>query len=600
MKTPKILALGLFAAIFANVLGNQFFPSSSSFSSDEANWTNLNSTDEAPARQKKIKVALILDTSNSMDGLIDQAKSQLWNIVNELAKSKVDNYSPELQIALYQYGNSQLAAANGFIRQETPFTTDLDLLSEKLFSLKTQGGAEYCGQSIQNALNDLNWETNSQDYKVIFIAGNEPFNQGPIAPFKALSNAKSKDVFVNAIYCGDRKEGNQIGWDNPKQQGIGEFLSINSNEITKYIATPYDQEIADLNQKLNETYAYYGAKGEMAFQNMNAQDNNAAFFGKENMVNRALMKNGRFYNNQNASWDLVDKLNTDPNFKVSSLKKEELPQEMQNMSENEKQAYITTKQKQRAAINAEISKLGALRNQYLSQSNVKTSDKASLENAMLRTIHQQAEQKGFSFPENEIDMNPETTFVPALTNFDYFMEVAAEVKEVRKDRLVNFNEWLAMAKESNTIILDARGQKHYDAMHIKGAIHLDFAAFNAYDLARLIPDPSTRILLYCNNNIDTDNKAGFIGLPNESIKLEIQRNLVSKVPVSRMQGNSGILKLPKDSYQNAEVDPNRSMALNIPTFINLFAYGYKNVYELSELVKPNDPRLILEGTSIDQ
>ena len=90
-----------------------------------------------------IKLALLLDTSNSMDGLIDQAKSQLWNIVNELAKAKCDNTVPELQIALYEYGNDNLPMREGYIRQVTELTNDLDQISDDLFKLTTNGGSEY-------------------------------------------------------------------------------------------------------------------------------------------------------------------------------------------------------------------------------------------------------------------------------------------------------------------------------------------------------------------------------------------------------------------------------------------------------------------------
>jgi len=78
---------------------------------------------------KKIKLALLLDTSNSMDGLINQAKSQLWTIVNELAAAKCDEAKPEVQIALYEYGNDRLPASEGYIRLVTPLTNDLDKIS---------------------------------------------------------------------------------------------------------------------------------------------------------------------------------------------------------------------------------------------------------------------------------------------------------------------------------------------------------------------------------------------------------------------------------------------------------------------------------------
>ena len=111
----------------------------------------------APADRPLIQLALLLDTSNSMDGLIDQARSQLWTVVNHLARTKKDGQTPRLEVALYEYGNQGLKPQDGFIRQVLPFTDDLDSVSEKLFALRTNGGDEFCGQVIQTAVNDLKW-----------------------------------------------------------------------------------------------------------------------------------------------------------------------------------------------------------------------------------------------------------------------------------------------------------------------------------------------------------------------------------------------------------------------------------------------------------
>ena len=94
-----------------------------------------------PSDYKLVQLALLLDTSNSMDGLISQAKSQLWRIVNEMSRMHKRGEHIRLQVALYEYGNNSLSPASGYIRQVTPFTEDLDLLSEALFSLTTNGGS---------------------------------------------------------------------------------------------------------------------------------------------------------------------------------------------------------------------------------------------------------------------------------------------------------------------------------------------------------------------------------------------------------------------------------------------------------------------------
>jgi hypothetical protein len=135
--------------------------------------------DPAPARDK-VQIALILDTSSSMDGLIDQARSQLWKVVNTFVDARRDGAAPYVEVSLYEYGNNALGVDNNYIRQVQPLTRDLDELSKKLFALSTNGGEEYCGAVIKRALADLTWDPSEKTYKAIFIAGNEGFTQGGV------------------------------------------------------------------------------------------------------------------------------------------------------------------------------------------------------------------------------------------------------------------------------------------------------------------------------------------------------------------------------------------------------------------------------------
>src|SRR5262245_58669484 len=91
-----------------------------------------------PVQNKPIvQIAILLDTNNSMDGLIGQAKTQLWKIVNEFATARRDGVRPEIQVALYHYGTPSLGVETGYIKQLVPLTTDLDKVSDELFKLRT-------------------------------------------------------------------------------------------------------------------------------------------------------------------------------------------------------------------------------------------------------------------------------------------------------------------------------------------------------------------------------------------------------------------------------------------------------------------------------
>jgi len=209
---------------------------------------------ENPSNEKTnkqtIKVALLLDTSNSMDGLINQAKAQLWEIVNELSYAKYGIEKPNLEIALYEYGNSNLSSREGYIKQVLQFSNDLDEISEKLFSLTTDGGNEFCGQVIKTSLDELSWGKNKNDLRIIFIAGNEPFTQGKINYKDAISDAKEKNVIINTIFCGNYSNGISGMWQDGAKLGGGDYMTINQDKKVVHIVTPYDDEIIILNKKL--------------------------------------------------------------------------------------------------------------------------------------------------------------------------------------------------------------------------------------------------------------------------------------------------------------------------------------------------------------
>jgi len=228
-----------------------------------------------------VQLAILLDTSNSMDGLIDQAKNQLWKIVNEMARSKRDGKNIALNVALYEYGNDGLSADEGYVRLVVPLTNDLDKISEELFKLKTNGGSEYCGTVIAEAVKDLKWTKNNDEYKVIFIAGNEPFDQGNIDYRNSCRDAISKGIIINTIYCGSYDEGLQTSWKDGADLADGKYININQDQEIVHIETPFDEELVQLGQKLNDTYIAYGYEGDELKQRQEEQDMNAGTLAPE-------------------------------------------------------------------------------------------------------------------------------------------------------------------------------------------------------------------------------------------------------------------------------------------------------------------------------
>ncbi len=340
-----------------------------------------------------VKIALLLDTSNSMDGLINQAKAQLWDIVNQFSYAKCGNgHRPNLQIALYQYGNDGLSSREGYIQQVIGFSSDLDEISEKLFSLSTNGGEEYCGEVIQTSLRQLDWGKNPDNLKMIFIAGNEPFTQGKLNYRDAVTNAREKEIIVNTIFCGNYQQGINTDWKKGATLTGGEYMAIDHNKQIVHIDTPYDDVIIKLNSKLNSTYISYGAMGSAKLELQSQQDNNAMELEEAVAVKRAVSKSSGMY--KNSSWDLID-ASEDDEFNVSAIKKEELPKALRNKSKAELNSFINEKKAERTRIQKEIQQQNAKREIYISKH--AQQEKGELESAMLNAIKRQAASKKFKW-----------------------------------------------------------------------------------------------------------------------------------------------------------------------------------------------------------
>lgn len=340
----------------------------------------------------RVKVAILLDTSNSMDGLIGQAKNQLWKIVNELSKAEVGGKTPRLEVALYEYGNDGLAQKDHYVRRVLHFTGDLDRVSEALFSLKTNGGSEYCGAVIQSSLKELEWSKNSQDMQAIFIAGNEPFNQGSVDYREACAAARQKGVLVNTIFCGNRQEGSRSYWEEGAKLSAGRFLVIDQDQKVADIPTPYDDELQKLGKDINKTYVQYGPSGGLGAQRQKAADEAAASEAPSVAVNRAATKGTSNYSN--GEWDLVDARKEGVD--VDKIKEEQLPPELKALKPEQRVAYLEKKRQERERIQKRMQELSKQRDAYIAK-NQKQEGPDSLDKAMLRAIREQATERGYKF-----------------------------------------------------------------------------------------------------------------------------------------------------------------------------------------------------------
>jgi hypothetical protein len=346
--------------------------------------------------EELIQTAILLDTSSSMDGLIDQARTQLWKIVNELATARRNGVSPTLEVALYEYGNDGIPADAGYIRRVLPLTRDLDKVSEALFALTTNGGSEYCGAVIQRASRELAWSPSADALKLVFIAGNEEFTQGAVDYRVSCREAVAKGIIVNTIFCGPVEEGKRTFWLAGAELADGRYFSIDQDAAVAYVKAPQDDEILRLNNELNKTYLAYGREGVAGKERQTAQDANAAASGAGTMVERSIAKSKSQYSNE--GWDLVDAYNAGK-ADLKAMAPETLPPELRGKTAEEQRAIIAAKTGERMEIQNKINALEKERQAYLDKEKKNKSGQATLDAAIVSSIREQAGKKNYAFAE---------------------------------------------------------------------------------------------------------------------------------------------------------------------------------------------------------
>ena len=351
---------------------------------------------DAPMASKPIDLVLCLDTSNSMDGLINSAKAKLWDVVNELARLKP---TPNLRVALYSYGNDNYPANIGWVRKDVDLTTDLDDVYKALNALKTRGGTEYVARVTKAAIEDLKWSKEEGALKIIFVCGNEPVDQDKQIHLKDVAvQAKRAGVIVNTIYCGPGNHAETPGWKAFAEDCAGSYLNIDQDKAKTQIAikTEFDDEIIRLSGELNKTYVCYGKEGQERANNQHAQDRNAAAAAPEAAVARSVSKAGALY--KNSTWDLVDCLK-EKDFDLAKIKDEDLPEELRKLTPALRLEFLKKKAEERAALQKKVEELSASRQKKIDEALAaqpkSTADRA-LDEAVRGMVRTQAHAKGFT------------------------------------------------------------------------------------------------------------------------------------------------------------------------------------------------------------
>ena len=349
------------------------------------------STDE-----QAIDLAICLDTSGTMEPLLDAARVTLWDIASEIARVEP---TPRLRVALLTYG-VKTAGRDGWVRMETDLTEDLDLVSDRLFTLKSEkGGVEYVGRVLQMAFQRLDWSEASDAVKLIVVAGNEPADQDPVVDFLDVSDAaRSEGIFVHAIFYGDPAGADATSWKELADQTEGGFASVDPRSATMIVKTktPFDEELARLGAAINETYLPLGDEAKARRKKVDRQDENARKLSPTTAARRVEAKAGRVYSSQ---WELVDAIEAG-RVDLYDIEEAELPDRLQGMSLEERGIYVGEMESKRQELRQRIDELSGKRRLYVSEQ-LRASGldaERTLDVAVRQAIRERLEENGLYLP----------------------------------------------------------------------------------------------------------------------------------------------------------------------------------------------------------
>ena len=348
--------------------------------------------------QSRIDVVFVLDTTGSMGGLIQAAKEKIWSIATTMASAQS---APEIRMGLVAYRDR----GDAYVTRVVDLSSDLDSMYATLMDFQADGGGdgpESVNQALYDAIHKLSWSQDSGTYKAVFLVGDAPPHmdyQDDVKYPVTLSVAKQQGIVINTIQCG------QMGTTTPAWQqiarlGDGHYFQVEQAGSAVAIATPFDEKIASLSEKLDDTRLYYGSNEDKEKQRrkLEAADKLHAASSVESRARRAAFnasKSGAA--NFLGEGELVEEVSSG-RVDLSTIDKAQLPEPLQAMAPEEQAAIISETAERRDELQRQINELTQERSAYL-EKKVEEAGGArdSLDDKIYSAVREQAGRLGLSY-----------------------------------------------------------------------------------------------------------------------------------------------------------------------------------------------------------
>ena len=309
-----------------------------------------------PVSGHRIDVVFAVDTTGSMGGLLDGAKRTVWSIASHI---KDIDQQADLHVGLVAYKD----LGDEYVTKDFALTGDLDAMFAELSSYYAGGGGdtpEDVDAALYDAVHKMQWRDGAK--KMIFLVGDAPpASRGEVPHFDdTVKVAAEKQIVINAIRCGDDTDTAQA-WQRIAMIGHGEFSTIRQDGGVQQIATPYDDKLAELGRKVDETTVVYGdATVHAAYEGKMAAAAAAPAPAKADRAAYIAKGGGAAPPPE----DIVGAVATG-SASVETIDTAKLPAEYQGKSKAELAKDLAQKAEERAAAQKELADVAKQRDEYL-------------------------------------------------------------------------------------------------------------------------------------------------------------------------------------------------------------------------------------------
>ncbi len=343
--------------------------------------------------KKNVEIVFCLDATGSMSGLIGTAKEKIWDIVTELAQN---NDIDSLKMGMIFYRDRE----DSFITKQIPMTVDLDEVYSDLLEINADGGGD-TPESVNQALNesvvDMKWSDNKNTYKTIFVVGDCPPHmdyQDDIKYTESCKEAAKRGIIINTIKLGSSCGEAIDHFKKMAECTNGKFLMLDQNASDYTIATPYDNEINEVSEEIDDSRIYYGSEEERTY-NYNKKVKSMEVYKKASATansSRAEFK----YNSgvgKKSSYGKKEIINDyeGGKLKLDSIEEDQLPKELKGKTIDEKTSIVKAASDKRKENYSKLKKLISKKKEYI-ESKKEQKDSLSFSKEVLKVMIEQSKK----------------------------------------------------------------------------------------------------------------------------------------------------------------------------------------------------------------